>query len=200
MNPDAIICVTGGGLLASNELIQRVNLLLEHGLDAVLVREPQLDSARLLSLCAKLRLSTDKHDAALIVHTQVDIAAAVGADGVHLAVKDAEVLPSIRNWVGSHDMLCSISCHSAEELELAHVNGADFALLSSVFPTESHPEQTALGIDEFNSLRQKSPIPVVALGGINASNRSLIKDCPVAAIRGLLLGDNVQQNMENMRH
>jgi thiamine-phosphate pyrophosphorylase len=51
--------------------------------------------------------------------------------------------------------------------ELARARRADAALLSPVFPTRSHPGGKVLGPLRFRLLAQRSPVPVIALGGLN---------------------------------
>jgi len=53
---------------------------------------------------------------------------------------------------------------------MAEEYGADFTFLSPLFPTASHPGAAALGISEFKKLIEKTNLPVIALGGINADN------------------------------
>ena len=60
----------------------------------------------------------------------------------------------------------SAACHNAAELAHAAGLGLDFALLSPVLPTPSHPESSGLGWAEFARLCEHSPIPLFALGGM----------------------------------
>jgi 8-oxo-dGTP diphosphatase len=61
---------------------------------------------------------------------------------------------------------CAASCHNAEELRRAATLGCDFALLSPVLPTQSHPGAPHLGWDNFAAIAAGSSIPVYALGGL----------------------------------
>jgi 8-oxo-dGTP diphosphatase len=63
--------------------------------------------------------------------------------------------------------LVAASCHGGEELTQAAALGVDFALLSPVLPTASHPEACGLGWPEFARLIERSPVPVYALGGMS---------------------------------
>ncbi|MFZ0789419.1 MAG: thiamine phosphate synthase, partial [Chromatiaceae bacterium] len=80
------------------------------------------------------------------------------------------------------------SCHSAAELARAAALGLDYALLSPVKPTASHPETQALGWDGFAALTDPVPLPVYALGGLDPTD---LGDAihhgaqGIAAIRGL---------------
>jgi len=85
----------------------------------------------------------------------------VGADGVQLTstqLKELKERPAI-NW-------CAASCHNAEELRRAEALGCDFALLSPVLPTQSHPGAPHLGWENFAAFAAGSSIPVYALGGL----------------------------------
>ena len=147
-----------------------------------------MDSARLLSLASRLRQLTRDCNARLIIHTQANIAAAVDADGVHVAQNDIAELAAMRRWLGraGENMSLSASCHDAASLAAASEAGADFVLLSPVFPTASHPGEPALGIEAFRQLASQTRVPVVALGGINPENRSQLQGFGVAAIGAIL--------------
>ncbi len=167
-----------------------VEAALRGGVDAVMAREKQMDSARLLSFCSRLRGLTRGYGARLIVHTQADVALAVGADGVHVAATDTAELPAMRGWLDNPTMSLSASCHDAAQLQLAADAGADFALLSPVFPTASHPGMPHLGVQRFIELANAAPLPVVALGGIGIHNRGELADWPIAVIGALLGAEN----------
>jgi thiamine monophosphate synthase len=87
-------------------------------------------------------------------------------------------------------MTISTSCHNMQELQSARQAGADFALLSPVFPTQSHPNAPSLGLDTFHHIAEKSPLPIIALGGINPNNRQSLHGFAVAVIRAISESDN----------
>lgn len=87
----------------------------------------------------------------------------LGADGVHLSAARAAAL-SGRPLPTSH--LVGVSCHDAEELTQAARIGADFAVLSPVSTTQTHPGAVPLGWSGFEALTEWAPMPVFALGGV----------------------------------
>jgi len=163
------------------------------GVDAVLVREKQMDSARLLAFCSRLRAMTSVHDALFIIHSQADVAKAVGADGVHAATKDIGDIPAMRRWLGNASMTISASCHNADELQAAAEAGADFTLFSPVFATSSHPGAPHLGVRRFHTLADRALLPVIALGGITPENRAALTGYPIAVISAILGADDPEQ-------
>jgi len=149
-----------------------------------------MPSSRLLALASRLRDITRNNHARLIIHTQADIAEAVGADGIHVTSNQITAIPQIRSWLGGQAMSISASCHHIEELTAAAKQGADWATLSPVFPTLSHPGTPHLGIDVFHDLAARSPLPVVALGGITVQNAPGLGSTPIAVIGAILDADN----------
>jgi 8-oxo-dGTP diphosphatase len=80
------------------------------------------------------------------------------------------------------------SCHGATDLARAADLGLDYALLSPVMPTASHPGAPYLGWDRFSALAEVARLPVYALGGLGPRDLELAIDQGaqgVAAIRGL---------------
>lgn len=143
--------------------------LLEAGLPALMLREKDLDGAALFALATALRRLTSKAGALLIVNDRVDVALAVGADGVHLGSSAIPALAARR--ICPPGMLIGASCHSREELARAEATGADYAVLSPVYaPTSKEATLPPLGEAGFRSLAGKVSMPVMALGGITAEN------------------------------
>ena len=128
--------------------------------------------------------------ARLLIHRDCQLAEDLGADGVHLTSAhvrslDARPFPPGR--------LVAASCHDADELARAEALGADFAVLSPVLPTASHPGAPHLGWDRFAALVEDVRIPVYALGGMT---RDLMETAwrrgaqGVAGIRGFWVAAN----------
>lgn len=188
LNTPKLLLITDLSGLRSEQLLQRCAAAMRGGVDAILLRAPALDRAHLLALAAHLRDSTRQWGARLLIHTHADIARAVDADGVHVARHAIAHIPAIRHWLGedASSMTLSASCHDDNELEAARRAGADFALLSPVFPTRSHPGAATLGVTRFRQLAHKAGLPVIALGGINPDNRDRLHGFGIAVIRAIL--------------
>ncbi len=102
------------------------------------------------------------------------LALALGADGLHLPEYMLRGgLVSWRLWQG-RDMLLSGAAHSPSSLARAACANADFALLSPVFPTKSHPEAMGIGPYRFAAWVSGAKLPVYALGGVNVNNKGRV--------------------------
>nr|WP_274522108.1 Nudix family hydrolase [Halorhodospira sp. 9621] len=165
--------------------LDRVDAALALGVRLVQLRRPDLDPAAWVRLGRALRARCDAHGARLLANAPAEQARAVGADGVHWSSRALEAgpeRPHWARWVGA-------SCHDAGELERAAACGADFAVLSPVQWTASHPEQTGMGWACFAEWVAGARLPVYALGGVGPADIARARSCGgqgVAAIRGLL--------------
>lgn len=102
----------------------------------------------------------------LVINADPSHLAPVAGAGLHLSaarLRQQSQRPPWEGWVGA-------SCHSPEELALAASLPLDYALLSPVLPTASHPEAAALGWSRFARMIDSVPIPVYALGGMQADH------------------------------
>jgi len=178
--------ITDTGRYAGDAFFDAVQQALLGGVDTVLIREKKLTSARLLAFASRLRQMTHASHARLIIHSQADVAIAVDADGVHLASADVASIPAVRQWLNHPLKTVSVSCHNADELGQAAAYGADFALLSPVFPTATHPGAAHLGAELFEQLVSQAALPVIALGGIDVDNCKALQGQNIAAITALL--------------
>jgi len=133
-------------------------------------------------LCAARRLR-------LLVANDWRLAAAVGAAGVHLAEGLLPRAPVSR--LRARGWLVTAAAHGVPALWRAARAGASAALLSPVFATASHPGARSLGALRFAATVQQAPLPVYALGGIDAGNVRALQESGavgVAAIAGLTPG------------
>ncbi len=159
---------------------------LQRGLRLVQLRGKQLDDAALRQLAPLVRDLCRRYGAGLLLNGTPQLAASLGMDGVQLG--SSALLRYRQRPPELMGLMLGASCHTAEELAHACAMGADFALLSPVMPTRSHPGMLPLGWEKFAELTAASTIPVYALGGMTAADIPLAwrkGGQGVAAISGL---------------
>ena len=144
---------------------------------AVILRDYRLTGRA--GLAAQLRAVCAPRGVRLIIGADAALAGAVGADGVHWPRWHAPAAPA------PEGMIVTASCHNAEELARAHAIGAALALLSPAFATESHPGVEALGAERFCALAAASPLPVLALGGVDENNAGRLAGRNVAGLAAI---------------
>jgi thiamine-phosphate pyrophosphorylase len=167
--PPAIVVVTDRRMAqaAGHNLRQVVAAALDAGAGGVLLREKDLPAGARVHMATHLRALTAAHGAELWVASDVAVAEAVGADGVHLASTDGWPgrRPGLRVGPG---LRIGRSCHTLADLDAARRQGADRVTYSPVFATDSKPGYgPALGLDGLAAGCRAVPgLPVVALGGV----------------------------------
>ncbi|MBL6941370.1 MAG: thiamine phosphate synthase [Rhodospirillales bacterium] len=114
---------------------------------------------------ALIALCRPRHIAVLVAG-DARLALATNADGLHLP----EAMLARRHQKLRPSMLLSVAAHCPRALARAAKADADFALLSPVFASKSHPGGSAIGVLRFAAWASRTPLPVYALGGINDQN------------------------------
>ena len=137
--------------------------ILRRNVKMIQLREKDLGGRDLYSLARQARELTEQYGALLLINERLDIAVAVGADGVHLPEKGLP--PGVVKDLFPH-LLVGYSAHSLEGVLYAQKEGADFVTLSPIFRTESHPEAEPLGLEELKRVSAKVNVPIYALGGV----------------------------------
>lgn len=121
----------------------------------------------------------------VLISADPGLALKIGADGLHLPeYLAARGFNFWRAW-RRPDWLVTASAHSRAALFRAWKSGADAALLSPVFPTESHPGTPPLGTIRFTAWCRQSPLPVFALGGISETSARRLKDSGARGFAGI---------------
>lgn len=147
--------------LGEEAFLASLQIKLDSGLRLIQLREKDLAPDELNALARRVVSMSHARGAKVLLNGDVVLAQEVGADGVQLTssqLSDLSERPDVR-W-------CGASCHNAEELKRAEGLGCDFALLSPVLPTRSHPGAPHLGWQSFAAMTAESSIPVYALGGL----------------------------------
>lgn len=141
--------------------LERLEEALHDGLRLIQVRDKGWPAAQRLWFAEAVTRLAHDHGALVVISDSEDIARRVGSDGLHLSSPSLAACSARPDfaWVGA-------SCHTAAEIARAGELDLDYALLSPVLPTASHPESAGLGWDEFARRRAGNTLPVFALGGM----------------------------------
>jgi thiamine-phosphate pyrophosphorylase len=140
------------------------------------LREQDMPAAARRALLRRLAALGSPCGATIMVHDDLDAAAALGL-GIHLPAQGS--VAEARRVLGAKALI-GISAHNAGEVAKAADAGADYATLSPIFLTQSKPGYgPALGLD---ALRGPWALPVLALGGIDGGNAAACIDAGTAGV------------------
>ncbi|MGB4813197.1 MAG: Nudix family hydrolase [Methylophilaceae bacterium] len=157
----SVYAITNLTELGETAFFMQLKKALGNGLKLVQIREKPLSTTALKAFAQQIINLAHAYGARVLVNGDVNLAQALGADGVHLTSAQLLALES-----KPESMLCAASCHVAAELQKAAQLGLDFVVLSPVNSTQSHANATPLGWQNFQRLIHDYPLPVYALGGM----------------------------------
>jgi 8-oxo-dGTP diphosphatase len=178
--------VSNAAEVGTHIFLERLESALQGGLRLVQIREKSMAPAARASLVAQALPLVRERGASLLVNGDDALAALAGADGVHLT--SAELMAS-RSRPGFR--IVGASCHDERELARAAELGVDLAVLGPVAQTATHPGSPALGWERFRKLVANYPLPVYAIGGLEAGDLDQAWAAGahgIAAIRGAWSG------------
>ena len=181
--PLAKPCIKRGIYLVSHD-VDILKKGLDWGVSLIQLRDKESSKSDILEKAKQIAPLAKKAKVPFIINDFLDIALAVDAEGLHTGQDDIEVA-EIRKHFGSHKIL-GRTTHTLEEGLLAEDQGADYVSIGPVWETPSKPGRPGIGFD-YLSKKSALAIPVVAIGGIDASNiESIMAYAPdmVGMIRG----------------
>lgn len=160
--------ITDEGLSAAG-VMSDVRQAIHAGARIIQYRNKTADSRRLYDEARAIRELCAGSGTRLIINDRIDIALAVGADGVHIGQED---LPydEARRLLGAGAII-GVTVHDVEEAVAAERAGADYLGVSPVFSTGTKSDAgTPCGVETLAAVRRACRVPVVAIGGIDLSN------------------------------
>ena len=161
---------------------------LSAGSVAVQLREKDLGGRDLCELANRLAPICRRRGVPILINGRIDVAMAAGAEGVHLPA-DSFSPAQARKLLGPSPII-GVSTHSGSEITRAHQQGADFAVFGPVFaPNSKGLFGASQGVDRLREVCRAAPIPVYAIGGINAERaREVISYAAGVALIGAVIG------------
>ena len=174
-------------------LLRQVAAAVDGGAGIVQLREKHMGQADFLAEAERFVALCREKGAVSIINDNVEIAAQVGADGVHVGQEDLEA-GRARQLLGP-DKLIGVSAHTVEEALLAEKQGADYLGVGAVFPTSSKSDVGEMSYETLKAICKAVSIPVVAIGGISGENVGKLAGsgiCGVAVISAIYAAKDVK--------
>lgn len=158
-----------GDFADARDAEQRLEAALDRGVRLMRLRAPHLDNAAYEALAARLVARCHHRGARCLLDRSAPMVRRLGADGLHLT---GAALQRCARRTLPHGLWLAASCHGDHDLHRAQAVGADFAVLSPVAPTRSHPQAAALSWERFRAWVEAVNLPVYGLGGLGLDARS----------------------------
>lgn len=179
MDYSLYVC-TDRDIMTTDTLEEAVELAIKGGATIIQLREKDCTSREFYELAVSIKDITDAYEVPLIINDRLDIALAVGADGVHLGQNDTPVQVA-RNVMGP-DCIVGATANTLERAKEAWQSGADYLGVGDVFGSATKNDTKPVELSELRKICDTVKIPVVAIGGISKENIHLLKDTGVAGV------------------
>jgi thiamine-phosphate pyrophosphorylase len=163
-----------------DEFVAYVAELSDSGVDVFQLRDKSADGAQLIAYGRALSQALSGKDSRFVVNDRVDIAMAIGADGVHLGQEDMP-LADARALVG-RSMAVGISTHDLEQVRTAEREGADYIGCGPTFPSQTKTFTDFAGIDFIRQVAASTGLPAFAIGGIGSENLGAVVEAGLTRI------------------
>mgnify|MGYP001815212097 FL=1 len=167
--PRGLYAITDSQLIPADRLTDQVAAAIRGGACVIQYRDKSSNPGQRQQQAAALALLCHDHGIPLIINDDVELAAAVGASGVHLGKSDSS-LKSARKRLGANAII-GVSCYNEFERAVeAASEGANYIAFGRFFPSQSKPDAVTADPELLRQAQQRLSLPVVAIGGVTPEN------------------------------
>jgi len=208
-NPDlTLYFITDSMGMTEEHFLEVVEQACKGGVTLVQLREKEKSGREYFNLAQKVKRITDQYDIPLIIDDRVDIAMAVDAAGVHVGQTDIPV-SAARALMGENKII-GATAKTVAQAQKAAEEGADYLGVGAIYPTTTKVVTIITEVSTLNEIVVQTGMPVVAIGGLNASNIQVLYDSMadgIAVVSAIMKSENPRdavallkrQVMENFR-
>lgn len=172
--------ITDSTPYSEEEFLHRVEEALAGGATLLQLREKERTTREYLQLAARVHEIALKYQVPLIIDDRVDVALAVGAEGVHVGQSDLPVVDA-RRLMGPDKIVGATTKTVPQALE-AYEQGADYLGVGAIYPTTTKVKTILTSTDTLREICEAVPIAVNAIGGLNKDNIDVLEGIPIAGI------------------
>ena len=181
-------------------LVTRTEEAINGGVTFVQLREKDLDEENFEREGRELKELCRKRGVPFVINDNVELAAKLDADGVHVGQSDMEAL-DVRRIIGG-DKILGVSAQTVEQAVTAEKHGADYLGVGAVFPTGSKDDAAEVSYDTLKAICHAVKIPVIAIGGITEENVTELSKsgiCGIAVISALYAKEDIKSAAQRLR-
>jgi thiamine-phosphate pyrophosphorylase len=191
----SLYLVTDRSLARGRAMLDIVRAAVQGGVTCVQLREKTCATREFIEEALAVKEFLRSRGVPLIINDRLDVALAVGADGVHLGQKDMPLAAA--RAIVTDTMLIGISAESLADAVAAQQGGADYLGVSPIFATPTKTDAAApLGLVGLQAIRRAVDIPLVGIGGLNRQNAAAVVRCGadgVAVVSAIVAAEDPEQ-------
>ena len=182
------------------EFLRRVKKALEGGVTLLQLREKNKTTSEYIAVAEKVHALTLEYNVPLIIDDRIDVALAIGAEGVHLGKEDMPIATA-RKILGE-DFIIGATAKTVPWAMEAYEDGADYLGVGAIYPTTTKVKTVLTTTETLDAICKAVPIPVNAIGGLNKSNIDVLAGIPIAgicAVSAIMKADDPKNAVEELR-
>ncbi len=160
--------------------LNRVERALQGGVTLLQLREKERSTKDYMDLAKQVHALTRRYRVPLIIDDRVDVALAVGAEGVHVGQSDMPVAMA-RKLMGA-EKIVGATAKTVSRAREAYAEGADYLGVGAIYPTTTKVKTVLTAPATLKAICEAVPLPVNAIGGLNRDNLDVLVGIPVAGI------------------
>lgn len=162
------------------EFLERCEAALRGGATLLQLREKEKSTREYISLAENLHAICRQYNVPLIIDDRIDVAMAVGAEGVHLGQSDMPV-GTARKILGD-GVIIGATAKTVPQAKEAYEQGADYLGVGAIYPTTTKVKTVLTSTETLGDICRAVPLPVNAIGGLNNDNIDILRGIPIAGI------------------
>jgi thiamine-phosphate pyrophosphorylase len=172
--------VTDSTGLPEEVFLGKVEAALKSGVTILQLREKDKSTREYMNLASKVHEITKAYGVPLIIDDRLDVAMAVGTEGVHLGQSDMPI--GVARKIVGDSMIIGATTKTVPQALEAYEQGADYLGVGAIYPTTTKVKTVLTSVDTLRDICAAVSIPVNAIGGLNKDNIDILKGVPIAGI------------------
>lgn len=188
------------GYVKPEQVVEMTRALCEGGVEILQLRAKRATPKEVEELARAMQPVMRDLGVPLVINDHLEVAAAVGSEGVHVG-QDDESVARARAVVGQ-GMFVGKSTHSLAQAEAAQVEGADYIGFGPLYATGTKPDYTPIGLADITEVHRRVSRPIFCIGGVNFGRALEILAAGarrVVVVSAFLLASDVREEVRRLK-
>ncbi len=178
---------------------QQIEAALRGGITMLQLREKHLPDDEFLHRAVDIKQMTAQYNIPLIINDNLQVAINSNANGLHIGQNDIPAAKA-RAAIGP-DKILGVSAQTVQQALAAERDGADYLGVGAIFATNTKDDADSVSIQTLREICRSVNIPVIAIGGINVENATLLLNsgvCGAAFVSAVFAADDITAACQNL--
>jgi len=172
--------ITDSTTVPEERFLPVVEAACKGGATIIQLREKDKSTREYMQLAEAVHAITSRYNIPLIIDDRVDVALAIGAEGVHVGQSDMPV--HVARKLMGEGKIVGVTAKTVPQALEAYEQGADYLGCGAIYPTTTHVKTVITPVETLKEVVKAVPIPVNAIGGLNKDNIFVLKGSGIAGV------------------